>query len=61
MLLAKYCSFAEGLEAPTTSLQEIEGVADYLIINDGSYSFADNGLMETVRAECRVAMDNFGG
>lgn len=34
---------------------------DHLIIGDGSYSFADNGLMETVRAECQVAMDNFGG
>ncbi len=32
---------------------------DHLIIGDGSYSFADNGLMESVRIECQTAMDNF--
>jgi DNA repair protein RadC len=33
---------------------------DHLIIGDGSYSFADNGLMDSVRVECQTAMDTFG-
>ncbi len=32
---------------------------DHLIIGDGSYSFADNGLMDSVRVECQTAMDTF--
>ena len=32
---------------------------DHLIIGDGSYSFADNGMMESVRVECQTAMDSF--
>jgi hypothetical protein len=32
---------------------------DHLIIGDGSYSFADNGMMDSVRDECQVAMDTF--
>ncbi len=32
---------------------------DHLIIGDGSYSFADNGMMESVRIECQTAMDSF--
>lgn len=31
---------------------------DHLIIGDGSFSFADNGLMDSVREECRTAMDS---
>jgi len=33
---------------------------DHLVIGDGCYSFADNGLMDTVRDECRTAMATFG-
>ena len=33
---------------------------DHLIIGDGSYSFADSGLMDSVRVECQTAMDSFG-
>jgi DNA repair protein RadC len=33
---------------------------DHLIIGDGSYSFADNGLMDTVRMDCQTAMESFG-
>ncbi|MGB3210753.1 MAG: DNA repair protein RadC [Desulforhopalus sp.] len=33
---------------------------DHLIIGDGSYSFADDGLMDSVRETCQVAMDSFG-
>ncbi len=29
---------------------------DHLIIGDGSYSFADNGLMESIKEDCRLAM-----
>ena len=32
---------------------------DHLIIGDGSYSFADNGLMGSVASECQSAMDSF--
>jgi DNA repair protein RadC len=34
---------------------------DHLIIGDGSYSFADHGLMDTVKEECRTAMDAING
>lgn len=33
---------------------------DHLIIGDGSYSFADNGLMDSVWVECQAAMESFG-
>ncbi len=29
---------------------------DHLIIGDGAYSFADNGLMESIRQDCRLLM-----
>jgi len=29
---------------------------DHLVIGDGSFSFADNGLMETIGADCKSAM-----
>ena len=29
---------------------------DHLIIGDGAYSFADNGLMESIGQECRAAV-----
>lgn len=32
---------------------------DHLIIGDGSYSFADNGLMDSVREDCQTAMESF--
>ena len=32
---------------------------DHLIVGDGSYSFADNGLMEKIRQECSKAMTSF--
>jgi len=32
---------------------------DHLIVGDGSYSFADNGLMEKIKEECRIAMSSF--
>jgi DNA repair protein RadC len=32
---------------------------DHLIIGDGSYSFADNGLMDSVKEDCQTAMDSF--
>ena len=30
---------------------------DHLIIGDGAYSFADNGLMESIREDCRFLMN----
>lgn len=33
---------------------------DHLIIGDGSYSFADNGLMDSLRNDCQAAMESFG-
>jgi DNA repair protein RadC len=30
---------------------------DHLIIGDGSFSFADNGLMDSISEECQTAMD----
>lgn len=33
---------------------------DHLIIGDGSYSFADHGLMDSLREECQTAMASFG-
>ena len=33
---------------------------DHLVIGDGSYSFADNGLMESIGEDCRTAMASFG-
>lgn len=33
---------------------------DHLVIGDGCYSFADNGLMDSLREECRTAMASFG-
>ncbi len=32
---------------------------DHLIIGDGSFSFADNGLMDSVSKECQNAMESF--
>lgn len=32
---------------------------DHLIIGDGSYSFADNGLMDSVKEHCQTAMESF--
>ncbi len=32
---------------------------DHLVIGDSSYSFADSGLMGTIRRECQTAMDSF--
>lgn len=32
---------------------------DHLIIGDGSFSFADNGLIENIKEECRVTMSSF--
>ncbi len=34
---------------------------DHLVIGDGCYSFADNGLMDSLRDECRTAMATFSG
>jgi DNA repair protein RadC len=31
---------------------------DHLIIGDGSFSFADNGLMDSISEECQTAMDS---
>ena len=33
---------------------------DHLIIGDGSYSFADHGLMDSLREECQTVMASFG-
>ena len=32
---------------------------DHIIIGDGSYSFADHGLMEKIKEECSAAMHSF--
>ncbi len=32
---------------------------DHLVIGDGSYSFAESGLMDTIKRECQTAMDSF--
>lgn len=32
---------------------------DHLIIGDGTFSFADNGLMDRIRGECRTAVESF--
>jgi len=32
---------------------------DHLIIGDGAYSFADNGLMNSVKEDCQTAMESF--
>jgi DNA repair protein RadC len=32
---------------------------DHLVIGDGSFSFADNGLMESIRQECSEVMNSF--
>lgn len=32
---------------------------DHLIIGDGSYSFADNGLMDSIREDCQTAVESF--
>jgi DNA repair protein RadC len=29
---------------------------DHLIIGDGAFSFADNGLMESIQQDCRAAL-----
>lgn len=31
---------------------------DHLIIGDGAFSFADNGLMDSIRQECRVLLNS---
>jgi DNA repair protein RadC len=33
---------------------------DHLIIGDGSYSFADHGVMDSLREECQTVMASFG-
>jgi len=37
------------------NLMQIQ-LLDHLIIGNGSYSLADNGLMESIRKECTAAM-----
>ena len=32
---------------------------DHLIIGEGAYSFADNGLMDSVKEDCQTAMESF--
>ncbi len=34
---------------------------DHFIVGDGSYSFADNGLMQSIKEDCRQAMDSLTG
>lgn len=34
---------------------------DHLVIGDGAYSFADHGLMDSLREECQTVMASFGG
>jgi DNA repair protein RadC len=33
---------------------------DHLIIGDGSYSFADHGVMDSLREECQTVMTSLG-
>ncbi|MBW2658441.1 MAG: DNA repair protein RadC [Deltaproteobacteria bacterium] len=34
---------------------------DHIIVGDGSYSFADNGLMQSISSDCMAAMESIGG
>lgn len=34
---------------------------DHLVVGDGTYSFADHGLMDTINRECRGVMAGFAG
>ena len=34
---------------------------DHIIVGDGSYSFADNGLMQSIGEECQTAMESLSG
>lgn len=34
---------------------------DHLVVGDGTYSFADHGLMDTIKRECRGVMAGFEG